>query len=101
MKLPAARSQEFYTQNTRLRKKFLDFHRGIPVGNLDDDERITRILKVALERRFSQSFVTERRAWWSNLTFKVGKPVLQGRQSRKQRYTCKDYEEIDGLIVDC
>ena len=61
MQLPADRSQGFYPQNTRFRPKFLDFRRGIRVGNLDDDERITRILKVSLERRFSQSFVTERR----------------------------------------
>ncbi len=40
--------------------EFLDFQRGIRVGNLNDDERITRILKLALEARFGQPFVTER-----------------------------------------
>ncbi len=40
--------------------KFLDFSRGIRVGNLDDHERITRILKLALESRYGQPFVTER-----------------------------------------
>jgi hypothetical protein len=39
---------------------YLDFQRGIRVGNLDDNQRITRILKFALEARFNQSFVTER-----------------------------------------
>ena len=40
--------------------EFLDFRRGIRVGNLEDHERITRILKLALEARYQQPFVTER-----------------------------------------
>ena len=56
----SARSQGFSPQHTRFRPEFLDFRRGIRVGNLDDDERITRILKVALEGRYRQPFVTER-----------------------------------------
>src|SRR5512146_266666 len=42
------------------RPEFLDFKRGIHVGNLEDNERITRILKLALEERYRQPFVTER-----------------------------------------
>ncbi len=42
------------------RPEFLDFQRGIRVGNLEDHERITRILKLALEARYRQPFVTER-----------------------------------------
>jgi hypothetical protein len=42
------------------RPEFLDFRRGIRVGNLEDHERITRILKLALEARYAQPFVTER-----------------------------------------
>jgi hypothetical protein len=40
--------------------KYLDFDRGIRVGNLEDNERITRLLKVELEYRYQQQFVTER-----------------------------------------
>lgn len=40
--------------------EFLDFDRGIRVGNLEDHERITRLLKCGLEHRFQQAFVTER-----------------------------------------
>ncbi len=40
--------------------EFLDFDRGIRVGHLDDNERITCILKLGLEHRFKQPFVTER-----------------------------------------
>ena len=40
--------------------EFLDFRRGIHVGNLEENERITRILKLALEARYQQGFVTER-----------------------------------------
>jgi len=42
------------------RPEFLDFRRGIHVGNLEENERITRILKLALEARHQQGFVTER-----------------------------------------
>lgn len=42
------------------RPTFLDFDRGIRVGNLEENERITRILKLALESRYRQPFVTER-----------------------------------------
>ena len=42
------------------RPEFLDFNRGIHVGNLNDHERITRILKLALEARYGEPFVTER-----------------------------------------
>lgn len=42
------------------RPEFLDFRRGIRVGNLEDNERITRILKLALESRYRQPFITER-----------------------------------------
>lgn len=42
------------------RPEFLDFRRGIHVGNLEDHERITRLLKLELESRYAQPFVTER-----------------------------------------
>jgi hypothetical protein len=42
------------------RPEFLDFERGIRVGHLEDNERITRILKLELECRYQQPFVTER-----------------------------------------
>jgi hypothetical protein len=40
--------------------EFLDFRRGIRIGNLEPHERLTRILKSALETRFREPFVTER-----------------------------------------
>jgi hypothetical protein len=40
--------------------EYLDFKRGIRVGNLKDNERITRILKLELEHRYGEPFVTER-----------------------------------------
>jgi len=48
------------TAAIRFRPEFLDFQRGIHVGNLEENERITRILKLALEARHQQPFVTER-----------------------------------------
>jgi hypothetical protein len=40
--------------------EYLDFKRGIRVGNLEDNQRITRILKLAIEDACRESFVTER-----------------------------------------
>jgi hypothetical protein len=40
--------------------EYLDFERGIRVGNLEDNQRITRILKLALESRYQEPFITER-----------------------------------------
>ncbi len=40
--------------------EYLDFKKGIRVGHLEDNQRITRILKLSLEERHRQSFVTER-----------------------------------------
>ncbi len=48
------------TGSIGFRPAFLDFRRGIRVGNLEENERITRILKLALESRYEQPFVTER-----------------------------------------
>jgi len=42
------------------RPEFLDFRRGIRVGKLEDNQRITRILKLSLEERFGEAFITER-----------------------------------------
>ncbi len=42
------------------RPEFLDFRRGIRVGNLEENERITRLLKIGLESRYGEPFVTER-----------------------------------------
>jgi hypothetical protein len=42
------------------RASYLDFDRGIRVGNLEPHERITRLLKAGLESRFRTPFVTER-----------------------------------------
>jgi len=48
------------TAGIGFRPEYLDFRRGIHVGHLQDNERITRILKLGLESRYRQSFVTER-----------------------------------------
>src|SRR5215472_9504580 len=48
------------TSAIAFRPEFLNFRRGIHVGNLEDNERITRILKLGIESRYQQPFVTER-----------------------------------------
>jgi hypothetical protein len=68
------------------RPEFLDFDRGIHVGNLSEHERITRILKLALEARYHQPFVTERwgrGVYWHWIGFlpranRLAKPVSSG-----------------------
>jgi hypothetical protein len=66
--------------------EYLDFGKGIRVGNLDDNQRITRILKLALEDTFQESFVTERfgrGVYWQWIGFlsranRSAKPVSSG-----------------------
>ena len=42
------------------RREWIDFERGIRVGNLEPHERITQILKFHLEQRYQTSFVMDR-----------------------------------------
>ena len=42
------------------RPEWIDFERGIRVGNLEPHERITQILKYGLEHRYGTGFVTDR-----------------------------------------
>jgi hypothetical protein len=42
------------------RGEWIDFERGIRVGNIESHERITQILKFHLEQRYQTSFVTDR-----------------------------------------
>ena len=60
--------------------QFLDFRRGIRVGNLEDHERITRLLKLALEGRYRTSFVTKR--WGRGVYWQwIGYHARSGRES--------------------
>jgi len=42
------------------RGEWIDFERGIRVGNIEPHERITQILKFFLEQRYQTAFVTDR-----------------------------------------
>lgn len=54
------RTQPFPRTAIAFRPEYLDFHRGIRVGNLEETARITRILKFELESAYCEPFVTER-----------------------------------------
>ena len=56
----ARQGDESWPAATGFRPEFLDFRRGIHVGNLEENQRITRLLKLALEARYGESFITER-----------------------------------------
>ena len=68
------------------RPEYLDFERGIHVGNLEEHQRITRILKLALEARYAQPFITERwgrGVYWQWIGFltranRTAKPLSSG-----------------------
>jgi hypothetical protein len=65
------------------RPEFLDFQRGIRVGHLEPHERITQILKLSLEEKYHQTFVTDRwgrGVYWQWICFlpksnRLAKPV--------------------------
>lgn len=73
----------FSLSATAFRPDYLDFQLGIRVGNLEENERISKILKLALEDRHKQSFVTEkygRGSYWQWLGFltrsnRLAKPI--------------------------
>jgi len=78
----------------RFQNEFLDFQKGIRVGHLDDDQRITRILKLALEAHYQEEFVAERFGlgvyWqWIGFVFKANrssKPL-----SSKSSFGCSKF----------
>jgi hypothetical protein len=55
----AERADELPTGEA-FRPEWIDFERGIRVGNLEPHERITQILKFHLERRYGTRFITDR-----------------------------------------
>jgi hypothetical protein len=61
--LPLARTEGKASEvptGESFRPEWIDFERGIRVGNLEPHERITRILKHRLEEAFGTGFVTDR-----------------------------------------
>jgi hypothetical protein len=79
--------------------EYLDFQKGIRVGNLEENQRISRILKLALEARYREPFITEkygRGSYWQWIGFlsrsnRAAKPI-----SSKVSFGCaKLYLTID------
>ncbi len=61
--LPLSRPQKAAAElptGEAFRVEWIDFDRGIRVGNLEPHERITQILKYGLEQRYGTPFVTDR-----------------------------------------
>ncbi len=94
------RIQPFPRAAIGFQPEFLDFQKGIRVGNLNDNQRITRILKLALEARYQESFVTERfgrGVYWQWIGFvprsnREAKPI----SSKVSFGSSKFYLTIDG-----
>ena len=83
----------------RFQNEFLDFQKGIRVGHLEDNQRITRILKLALEARYQEEFITERfgrGVYWQWIGFvsksnRINKPL----SSKNSFGCCKFFLMID------
>ena len=61
--LPLARTERGAAElptGAAFRPEWIDFEKGIRVGNLEPHERITRILKFRLEEEYGTGFVTDR-----------------------------------------
>ena len=74
--------------------EYLDFQKGIHVGNLSDNQRITRILKLALEARYQESFVTERfgrGVYWQWIGFLVRANRAAKPISSKVSFGCSKF----------
>jgi hypothetical protein len=74
--------------------EFLDFQKGIRVGHLEDNQRITRILKLALEARHQEEFVTERfgrGVYWQWIGFVAKSNRSSKPLSSKISFGCSKY----------
>lgn len=68
------------------RPEFLDFERGIRMGNIEPNQRLTRILRASLEARHGTKFITDRWGrgvywkWicWVPVESRKAKPVSGG-----------------------
>jgi len=73
--LPLARTEGGVAElptGAAFRTEWIDFEKGIRVGNLEPHERITRILKFRLEEEYGTGFVTDRwgrGVYWQSNTF--------------------------------
>ena len=81
------------------RSEFLDFARGIRVGHLTPAERITQILKLSLEAKHQQVFVTDRwgrGVYWQWICFLPKANRLAKPLSSDVNFGCsKFFVEID------
>jgi hypothetical protein len=74
--------------------EYLDFQRGIRVGNLEENQRISRILKLALEARYREPFVTEkygRGAYWQWMGFLARANREAKPESSKVSFGCSKF----------
>lgn len=89
------------------RPEFLDFRRGIRVGNLEPHERITRILKSALEGCYGEPFVTERwgrGVYWRWIAFLPRSNRLAKPLSSNVSFGCAKFFisiEVDEQQFEC
>jgi hypothetical protein len=100
-------SQAYPRSAIRFLDEYLDFRNGIRVGNLEDNQRITRILKLALEARYREEFVTERfgrGVYWQWIGFvsrsnRSAKPI-----SSKVSFGCSKFYltiDMEKLLFKC
>jgi hypothetical protein len=74
--------------------EYLDFKRGIRVGHLEDNQRITRILKQSLEETYKESFVTERfgrGVYWQWIGFLVRSNRAAKPESSNVSFGCSKF----------
>jgi hypothetical protein len=92
-------AQPFPRTAIHFQNEFLDFQKGIHVGNLEENQRITRILKLALEARYQEQFVTERfgrGVYWQWIGFLLRSNRSAMPMSSKVSFGCsKFYLTVD------
>lgn len=107
MKAHSVASFPLPTAAIGFRPEYLDFRRGIHVGNLEENERITRILKLALEARYRTGFVTERwgrGVYWQWIAFLARANREAKPTSSKVSFGCSKFfisVETDEKLFKC
>ncbi len=70
-------------------REYLDFERGIRIGRLEPEQRLTRLLKFALESAFGEPFVTVR--WGRGLYWQWMGFFPRSQRQKKASFGCAKY----------
>lgn len=89
LNLPTKHPRFLVPPAAAFRREYLDFERGIRIGKLEPEQRLTRLLKFALESEFGETFVTVR--WGRGLYWQWIGFFPKAARGAKASFGCAKY----------